>query len=290
MTPEHPTTPDADPVSSASEGSPLSELVARDLAAVEDAITAEITERTKLRKLLQRIRIGWSKADTSPERLLKDPGVLRLRALYPQAEPLFTHLSTDLQRRKMLRSGDLEQAIRIFCAETKQPCQGRYPRLTVAHFIEVSIDETKGRAKVGSTSSQSLVWSRLRPILERELHRVWGRPFEPCAFRDHLLATYERLNTRSPSPTGHVRLADVFHELRAERARSDRNARAGGRLSAYYRDEFSADLSKLVAVQQRQELPGQPLDFTSIRRAEDGFSVILPSGDIATYGFVKPGR
>lgn len=198
------------------------------------------------------------------------------------------HLSTDLQRRKISRSGDLEQAIRVFSADLGQPCQGRYPRLTVAHFVEVSVNEAKGLAKVGSTSSQSLEWSRLRPILGKEVQRVWGRPFEPGAFRDALLATYDQLHVRSPSPTGHVRLSDVYRELRAERARSDPNARAGGRLSAYYRDEFSADLSKLVAVQQRQELPGRLLDFTSIRRAEDGFSVILPSGDIATYGFVKP--
>lgn len=288
MTPESPTTPDA--VSSASEGSPLSELIGRELAALEDAITEDITGRTKLRRLLQRIRIGWSKADSFTEQLLKDPGASRLRALYPQVDQLFTHLSTDLQRQKMSRSGELDHAIRAFCAEAGQPCQGRYPRLAVAHFVEVSIDETKGRAKVGSTSSRSLEWSKLRPILEREVRRVWGRPFEPVAFRNHLLATYERLHARSPSPTGYVRLADIFHELRAERARSDQNAKRGGRLSAYYRDEFSADLSKLVAVQLRQELPGPLLDFTSIRRAEEGFSVILPSGDIATYGFVKPGR
>src|SRR5262249_50668833 len=161
-----------------------------------------------------------------------------------------------------------DEAIRKFCAESKQPCQGRYPRLTVAHFIEISIDEAKGSAKVGSTSSQSLDWSKLRRILEKEVQRVWGRSFEPSAFRDGLLAAYERLNARSPSPTGYVRLTDIYKELRAERAHLDRNARAGGRLSAYYRDEFSADLSKLVAVQQRQQLPGRQLEFTSIRRAE----------------------
>jgi hypothetical protein len=288
MTPEYPSAPDdAGPTS---EGSPLSELVEHDFAALEEVMAQDIAERTKLRKLLQRIRTGWFNADSSADRFLNDPGAARLRALYPQVESLFTHLNADLQRQRVSRSRDLENAIRSFCTEIGQPCHGRYPRLVLAHFVEVSIDETKGRAKVGSTSSQTLEWSKLRPILEREVRRIWGRPFDPVTFRDHLLATYERFHTRAPSPTGYVRLTDLYHEFRSERARSDPTSRAGGRLSAYYRDEFSADLSKLVAVQLRQGLPGPPLDFTSIRRAEDGFSVILPSGDIATYGFVKPGR
>lgn len=288
MTPENPTTPgDA---GSTSEHSALSESIRQELFALEDTITQDIAERTKLRKFLQRIRHGWSRSDPTTVRLLKDPTGEQLRTLYPQTDDVFQHLRMDLQRQDASRSGDLDRNIRAFCAEVGHPCQGRYPRLAVAHFIEVSVDEARGRAKVGSTSSQSLEWSRLRPILEKEVQRVWGRPFEAASFRDRMLATYHRLNARAPSPTGYVRLADVFHELRAERARSDPSAKAGGRLSAYYRDEFSADLSKLVAVQLRRELPGPVLDFTSIRQAEKGFSVILPSGDIATYGFVRPGR
>lgn len=276
--------------SAGSEGSPLSDSVRRKLAAVEESIAQDVAERTKLRKFLQRIRTGWSNADGTTERLLRESAAVRLRSLYPEAGSLLEHLGADLQRQKAIRSGDLERTIRAFCAEIGYACQGRYPRLTVAHFIEVSIQEEKGRAKVGATSSQTLEWGKLRSVIQKEVQRVWDRPFEATKLHELLLVTYEKLHARSPSPTGYVRLRDIFDELRAERARSVPNAKAGGRLSAYYRDEFSADLSKLVRAQLQGELSGPTLDFTSIRQAEEGFSVILPSGDIATYGFVKPGR
>src|SRR5205085_2110260 len=99
--------------------------------------------------------------------------------------------------------------------------------------------------------------------LERELDRIWGRPFEAAAFRDKLFSAYTQLVNRSPNPTGYVLLADVYRELRATRSGEVPGARSGGRLSAYYKDEFCADLSKLWQSQLSGQLSGTQLEFTS---------------------------
>lgn len=268
--------------------SPLTGAIGRELDALRQAIASDVAERAKLRKAVERLRSAWLAGDGSAERVLKEPGTARLRTLYPQADSLFSRLTTDLQRQRSKRSGDLERVIRRFCADTAQPCDGKYPRLTIAHFVEVSVDEQRGRVKVGATSVQSLDWAKIQPALEREIARVWKRSFEAGSFRDTLLGIYEQINAQTPSPSGYVKLAEIFRELRSTRARE--GGRSGGRLSAYYRDEFCADLSKLWSAQMKGDLTGAQLEFTSIRQAQEGFSVILPSGDIATYGFVKPGR
>lgn len=268
--------------------SPLSGAIDRELDALRQAVTSDAAERAKLRKAVERLRSAWLAGDGSAERVLKEPSTARLRTLYPQADSLFSHLTTDLQRQRSKRSGDFERMIRRFCEDIAQPCDGKYPRLTVAHFVELSVDENRGRVKVGATSVRSLDWTKIQPALEREVARVWKRPFEAGPFRDTLLGIYEEINTRTPSPTGYVKLAESFRELRT--ARASQGGRSGGRLSAYYRDEFCADLSKLWSAQMKGELTGTQLEFTSIRQAQEGFSVILPSGDIATYGFVKPRR
>lgn len=270
--------------------SALSESIARDFDALEQAISSDIADLTKLRKFIQRLKSAWAASDGSARDLLKDQNIPRLRAKYPNSGELAERLATDANRQSAGRASALENAIRSFCVELSQPCHGRFPRLTVAHFIEVAVDTTAGRTKVGATSVQSCDWSKIRPAIEREIARVWSRPFDAVAFRDNLLAIYDKIDKKSHSPTGDVRLVDVFQEMRADKARDNPNARTGGRLYAYYRDEFSADLSKLWKAQITGELPGPQLEFSSIRRAEEGFSVILPNGGIATYGFVKPGR
>jgi hypothetical protein len=274
--------------SRAEGGSPLANSIAGDLDALEKAINYDIEDRTKLRKFLQRLRAAWRSADGSAQTLLKDPRASQLGSEYPQSHTLLDRLNTDLSRQRSGQHVALDRLIRTYCDEAHHTCQGRFPRLTVAHLIELSVDAQARRVKVGSLSVQSLDWTKIRPALEREIARIWGRPFDAVAFRDKIIASYNLVEGRSQSPTGYVLLMDVYRELRAEVVRQNPDARAGGRLSAYYKDEFCADLSKLWKSQVSGDLPGTQLEFTSIRRAEDGFSVILPSGDIATYGFVKP--
>lgn len=270
--------------------SALSESIAKDLDTLEHTLSDDIANLTKLRKLAQRLKSAWAASDGSVRGALKDQSISLLRSKYPKSGDLLERLATDANRQTTARASAMENVIRSFCAEANQPCEGRYPRLTIAHFIEVSVDTTAGRTKVGATSVQSCDWYKVRPVIEREISRVWGRPFNAATFRDRLLVTYDKIDTKTHSPTGDVRLLDIFQEMRAEMARDNPGAKTGGRLHAYYRDEFSADLSKLWKAQVSGELPGSQLEFSSIRRAEEGFSVILPNGGITTYGFVKRRR
>ncbi len=280
--------PNCDPPASPSgEPSPLSESIARGFDSLENEITGDLAQITKHRQLVQRLRRSWEASNGSVASMLTDAAVNKLKHKYPQSAALIEKLSADASRQKSAGAAGLERAIRDFCGEIGRTCQGRYPRITVAHFIEVSVDESARRTKVGATSVQSLDWAKIRSSLEKEIARVWGRAFDAPAFRDKILEAYDALEARR-GPTGYVRLDDVFKEVRARRAADDPQARSGGRLSAYYRDEFSADLSKLWESQVSGGLPAPLLEFTSIRQADQGFSVVLPGGDLATYGFVKP--
>ena len=221
------------------ETSPLSASIARDFDVIEKSLVSDVQERTKLRKFIRRLREAWTKADKSLDIVLKDPAIASLRSHYPDTTLLLERLHADISRRRAGRGVTLAKMIRDYSAEIHQPCRGRFPSFTVAHFVEVTIDEPAGRTKIGTVSVRSLEWTKIRPMLEREVARVWERPFDAATFRDSLLTIYEELQSRSQSPTGFVLLAEIYRALRSERSRTDARARAGGRLSSYYRDEFS---------------------------------------------------
>ena len=88
--------------------------------------------------------------------------------------------------------------------------------------------------------------------MERERARLWQRPFGASEFRDQLLGAHRELVHQGGGGASWVGLEEIYQILKGQAADADPNWQTGGRLVAYHKDEFSADLSRLWEAQVRK--------------------------------------
>ncbi|MBU1209133.1 MAG: hypothetical protein KKH04_19770 [Proteobacteria bacterium] len=269
--------------------SSLAKLISSELEYLLKQVEADIKQRNSTKKYLSHIRKAFEESDTETlNRLLLRQLKDRLLTSYPTAKEIFEKLSIDVKRRSEQVFSSLFTRFQEYCSNNKISLHGKLPKLFVDYLLEVEMDENKQTAKIGTIFLKTLDWEKIRVAIDRERHRIWEREFDPTSFRDHLLNVYLEIIKVKPNPVGWVRLEGVYQSLKRDIQQKNPNWKKGGRLVPYYKDEFSADLSKLWEAQISRKSGSPHIELSGIRDPRLSYKVVLPDGQIQSYGHMRP--
>jgi hypothetical protein len=255
-----------------------------------DEISEDVSQRRKCESFVRRVLTAYEKDDLDAldKQLSKEPEALE--RLYPKAQQILHELRLLVDRWLAERFDRLAQQLAEYSESKGRRLKGISPNFVVDGLIEVVLDKENKAAKVGASYIRTLDWERIRDLLDAEWERVWGRPFNAAAYRNELLSAYEAIMQVKPNPSGWVALNDVYQQLKEHREEQQPDWRQSGRVAGYYKDEFSADLSKLRQAQIDGSLPLPHIEFSAIRDPRRAYRVVLPDGSTANYGFLRPQR
>jgi len=266
----------------------LTQTILAELENLNKDIAEDISQRSKARRTVTDLLKALEQNNVDTAARILQNRTQQLTDIYPRAKTTLEKLRIDLNRRR-------EEQLRETCAKLEEYChaerislKGRPPKYTVDHLLEVEFDRKKIRSKVGIQSLRTLEWPSVREALEEERARLWQRPFDAASFRDQLVRAYEELERLSPSPTGWASLEGIYQILKQQVESEDPDWRKGGRLVAYYKDEFSADLSMLWEAQALKQLDSPHIELSAIRDPRRAYKVIQPDRNVGLYGFLRP--
>lgn len=252
-------------------------------------VRGDISRRQKHKDFLLRLQQAWAHRDLDTlARLAKGRAVEGLVATYPQAVPLVERLRILVDRAVEESYDVLARRLEAYCQERGIQCRGRNGKFVVQHLLGVEFERGANKVKVGNTFLQTSTWDKIQEATDKELARIWDREFHPDAFANELVSAYNKIvGERTTNLTRDVRLADVYRLLKERMEKKEPQWKRAGRLVAYYKDEFSADLSKLYEAQATGKLTRPRVRFSAIRDARLAFRVVLPDGSVQLYGFVR---
>ena len=268
----------------------LKSAVRADLERLLSLVKGDVEQRVRVREALKRLVQAWDRGDQDYlSRFLAGSASRPLLETYRDAEVSLERLSLALARGADLAQEELEKHLANYCSAKGLRLEGRSGSFHVDTLLDVTFNLKKRAANVGIQPLQSLDWNKIEAALDSERERLWGRPSDPAAIRDRLVAAYETVAAIHPNPTRWVRLTDVYQELkrRVEKEMPDwKKTRL--RLIAYYKDEFRVDLSRLWSAQMAGQLDGQQIEFSAIRDPRLSFHIPLPDGTSTSVGFIRP--
>ena len=256
----------------------IKEWPSSDLVAVERTLSKHntvITEDFRAREAAYRL---WTRLHRAMEegrlqiahRILGDPRMEATPKLYPVLAQRHHRVSIAVRRALDRGLTVLKDAIVEYAVAQGWGVTVAERRLVIDHLVAVELAEDR-TTRVQATRVRSLSWAAVRPVLDSEYERVWGRARRSISGFVQELNEY--LATR---PGDNVRLKDVYDALKETRPALP------GRLASYYRDEFSADLSVLLASNA-----GRRFEFSAIRDPRLAFTVVQPGGSLQQYGFIR---
>lgn len=274
---------------SSSEEGPLFKAVSQDLTNLLASVDRDLAHRAQIKGYLRKLAQAWSTQDFAECGRLLRRQFPELRGMYPASSLLLEKLNIALERSLDEQYRGLQDSLRDYCSEERISLSGHSGHFVIDYLLAVVLNHQTRSAKVGNIAIPGFRWEKIQPVLEAERRRIWGRHIDPAKYRDRLLEVYQRLSSDNPSPAGWVRLADIYTQLKA-RKQLEEKVKQGerSRLVSYYKDEFSADLSRLTEAQSNGEIAGQLVEFSAIRDPRLAFHVVLPGGTIASYGFLRP--
>lgn len=269
--------------------SSLAKLICSDLDNLLKQVEVDIKQRNSMKKYLSQMLKAFEKSDTETlNRLLLKRVKDQLLTSYPIAKETLEKLFIDVKRHSEQAFSSLFGYFQEYCESEEISLRGKMPKLFIDYLLEVIMDEKKQTAKIGIVFLKTLDWERIRVTLDRERHRIWGREFNPLSFRDNLLNVHSELLKIKPSPVDWVRLEDVYQSLKTQIQQENPDWKKGGRLVAYYKDEFSADLSKLWKAQINQKIDFPHIELSGVRDPRLSYKIVLPDRRIDSYGHMRP--
>jgi hypothetical protein len=269
--------------------SSLARSVSSELAFLLKQISDSLKQSNDIKKYLVQVQKAFDKSDiVALEALLQKKTRDNLAASYPVARDTLEKLSLYVRRESQEIFASLSGRFQAYCDSQGISLRGKFPKLTVDNLLDIELYEQKHSAKIGTIFLRTLDWEKIRTTMDLERDRIWAREFNPGRFRDQLSNIYTELLKAKPNPVGWVRLEDVYQALKARTQKNNPNWKAGGRLVAYYRDEYSADLSKLWQAQASRRLGSPEIELSGIRDPRLSYKVILPDGQIGSYGHMRP--
>lgn len=271
--------------------SSLAKLIGSELDYLLKQIEADVKQRSSIKKYLSQVRKAFEQSDAETlNRLLLRQMKDELLTSYPIARGTLEKLSIDVRRHSEQVFSSLFNRFQEYCENKKISLRGKMPKLIIDALLEVNLDEKKQTAKIGTIFLKTLDWEKIHVAIDRERHRIWDRDFDSISFRDSLLNVHSELLKIKPNPVGWVRLEDVYQSLKRDIQQKNPNWKKGGRLVAYYKDELSADLSKLWKAQISQKIGSPHIELSGIRDPRLSYKVVLPDGQIESYGHMRPKR
>lgn len=269
--------------------SSLARLIMSELSRLSQEVERDTKQRNSIKKYLSEMKKAYERSDTETlNRLLLRQTKDQLLSIYPTARETLEKLLIDVKRHSEQVFSSLFNHFQEHCKSEKISLRGKMPKIFINHLLEVYMDEKKQTAKIGIVFLKTLDWEKIRITLDRERQRIWDREFNPVSFRDHLLNVHLEIIKVKPNPVGWVRLEDVYQSLKRDIQQKNPNWKKGGRLVAYYKDEFSADISRLWKVQVAQQIGFPHIELSGIRDPRLSYKVVLPDGKIESYGHMRP--
>lgn len=270
------------------EPSHLTQAILAEMDALSKVVADDVAQRSRAKRAVTRLLKAVQQNDVdAAARLLRSRGQ-EISEKYPQAKSTFEKVRIDLKRRQ-------EDQLRHTYAQLEEHCRaegialkGRPPKYVVDHLLEVEFDRNAGRTKVGIQSLTTFKWPSILEALEAERARVWQRPFDGGDFRDRLVRAYQELERVNPSPTGWASLEEIYQILKRQIEDEQPDWRKGGRLVAYYKDEFSADLSMLWRAQASNEIDSPHVELSAVRDPRRQYKMVQPDHNVGLYGFLRP--
>jgi hypothetical protein len=251
----------------------------------------DIAQRNKIRASVQRIREAWFKENfDSAGRVISSKNIQSLSRFYPEGEITVEKIKMCLEQEIDEKIDRIEMQLKKYCDDRQIKLHGKSPKFIIDYLINLELNRKKNTAKIENIYLQSLDWGKIQESIEEERKRVWERPFDYSKFYDDVILFYEKIADYERNPTGWVRLADIYQLLKTEIAKRNPDWKSKKRLVAYYKDEFSADLSKAWKAQNSDDRTDRQFEFSAIRDPRLAFKVILPDRSTASYGFIRPKR
>lgn len=270
------------------KSSHLTQAILAELESLNKTIADDVSKRSKAKRAVADLLKAIQQENVDVvDRLLRNRGQ-QLTEVYPQAKTTLDKLRIDLNRRLEEQLQQTYAQLEEHCRAEGIPMRGRPPKYITDHLIEVEFDRNAGRTKVGIQSLITFQWPKVLEALEAERARVWRRPFDALGFRNRLVQAYEELEHATPSPTGWAPLEEIYQVLKRQIEDAQPDWRKGGRLVAYYKDEFSADLSLLWHAQASNRVDSPQIELSSIRDPRRQYKVLQPDSKIGLYGFLRP--
>jgi hypothetical protein len=271
------------------EQSHLTLAIAAELKNLAQTISTDVSERVKAKKLLENIIKAMGDNNNDLVDQLLNKGISQLVNTYPQTKPTLQKLQVDVNRRQEEQLRQTCNKLEEYCHNAGIPIKGSGTKYVVDTFIDVELDRKKGRTKIGILSLNTLKWPQVIEALESERARLWKRDHNATLFRDRLVRAYQELEGSSAGPSSWTSLEGVYQVLKREKEKEDLGWKKGGRLVAYYKDEFSVDLSLLWKAQASRELGKPHIELSAIRDPRRAYKVLQPDNNIGFFGFLRPG-
>jgi len=270
------------------EQSPLTSSILVEIEELNSNITADVSERVKAQKLMSNLLKVLVDENYELIGQLLSKGNLLITTVYPQAKPTLQKLQIDVNRRLDEQLRQTGSQLEEYCRSENIPLKSSGTKYVVDYFTDVEIDRQKGRTRIGNLSLNTLKWAKIKEGLDLERSRLWKREFNPLTFRDKLLKAYKQLGVTSPGATDWTSLEEIYQILKRESEEENPEWNKGGRLSAYYKDEFSVDLSLLWRAQATRLLDFPHIELSAIRDSRRAYKVLQPDNNIGFFGFLRP--
>ena len=207
---------------------------------------------------------------------------------YPTSNDIIDKLMIIIRRSSDASSLSLVSQFQDYSEKKGIPLRGKFPKFSLDNLLEIEIHEAKRTAKIGTIFLKTLDKEKIFNAVDAERQRIWNRPFNPEKFRGELVDLYKEIILIKPNPVGWVRLEDIYQGLKNRVKANNPTWKTGGRLVAYYKDEFSADLSKLWRAQTSTRLIPPHVEISGIRDPRFAYKVVMPGGQVVLYGHMRP--
>lgn len=270
------------------EPSHLTSSILTELEELNTNITSDVSERAKAQKLLNNLLKALLDENYDLVGQLLVKGNLLITSVYPQTKLTLQKVQIDVNRRLDEQLRQTGSQLEEYCRSENIPLKSSGTKYVVDYFIDVEIDRQKGRTRIGNLSLSTLKWTKIKECLDLERSRLWKRDFNPVAFRDKLLQAYKQLGITSPGAIDWISLEEIYQILKRETEIEKPEWKKGGRLSAYYKDEFSADLSLLWKAQASRLFDFPYIELSAIRDPRRAYKVVQPDNNIGFFGFLRP--
>ena len=270
------------------EPSHLTQAIIAELETLSQSVTQDVSERSKARKTLAGLLKAMQDNDIDAAKRLFDSKLDHLVNIYPETKEVREKLRIDLNRGYEGRLRQIYSQLESYCQAEGISLTGKPPKYMADHFLEIEFDSAGNRVKVGTQNLNNMKWDRVRDTLISERQRLWGRAFNAAGFRDGLLAIARNLARGKPGVTGGwIPLEEIYQTLKRQREEENPAWNKGGRLVAYYKDEFGADLSKLWREQSLNRLDAPHIELSAIRDPRKAYKVLQPDSTVGLFGFLR---
>lgn len=259
-----------------------------DLNRLLSILEQDVKQRSRVRDSVKRLVRAWNLGDISyVSKYINGSQGKTLIETYGDAAVSVDRLRLALARNEDSVRKELDDRLVKYCAQERLHLYGRHGSYHINGILEVNFDLKKRGAKVGTQYIQSLNWEKIQVALNTERERLWQRGDDATAIRDRLVLAYENAIVKHPNVTGWVRLEDIYQELKKRIEKDNPNWKNQQRLIAYYRDEFTVDLSILLSMQMAGKVAGTEIEFSAIRDPRLSFQVPFPDGTANSVGFMR---